>query len=140
MQWLRTRRMAAAFAIASIAPMVVGCGDDNIVDPDLALLGSWNATVLLVDGEDLIDGGMTLSFTFNANGEYSYSVTGDLLEFCEAVAACSDGGDFTATGTQFTLDPGTLDEVLLSYSVTGSTLTVTGTVDGFVLDWTFQAN
>jgi hypothetical protein len=140
MQWLRTRQIAAALVIASIAPMVSGCGDDNIVDSNLALLGSWNATVLLVDGVDLIDGGMTLSFTFNANGEYSYSVTGDLMEFCEAVAACTDGGDFTATSTQFTLDPDSIDSVVLAYSVTGGTLSVFGTVDGFDLDWTFQAN
>jgi hypothetical protein len=123
-----------------MAPIVVGCGEDNVVDSNLELLGTWNATVLLVDGVDLIDEGMTLSFTFNANGEYSYSVTGDLLEFCQAVTACSDDGDFTATSSQFTLDPGTLDEVVLAYSVTGSTLTVTGTVDGIVLAWTFQAN
>lgn len=140
MQWLRTRQIAAALVITSIAPMVSGCGDDNIVDSNLALLGSWNATVLLVDGVDLIDDGMTLSFTFNANGEYSYSVTGDLLEFCEAVAACTDGGDFTATSTQFTLDPDTIDSVVLAYSVTGGTLHVFGSVDGFDLDWTFQAN
>jgi len=139
MQWLRTRQIAAALVIASTAPMVAGCGDDNIVDSNLALLGSWNATVLLVDDVDLIGEGMTLSFTFNANGEYSYSVTGDLMEFCEAVAACTDGGDFTATSTQFTLDPSTIDSVVLAYSVTGSTLHVFGTVDGFDLDWTFQA-
>jgi hypothetical protein len=119
--------------------MMAGCGDDNIVDSNLELLGSWNATVLLVDGVDLIAEGMTLSFTFDANGEYSYSVTGDLLEFCVAVTACTDGGDFTATSSQFTLDPGTLDAVVLSYSVTGGTLTVTGTVEGVVLNWTFQA-
>lgn len=140
MQWLRTRQIAVALVIASIAPMVSGCGDDNIVDSNLALLGSWNATVLLVDGVDLIDDGMTLSFTFNANGEYSYSVTGDLLEFCEAAAACTDGGDFTATSTQFTLDPDSFDSVVLAYSVTGGTLSVFGTVDGLDLDWTFQAN
>jgi hypothetical protein len=138
MQWLRTRRIAAALAIASIAPIVVGCGDENIVDSSLELVGSWNATVLMVDGVDLIAGGMTLSFTFNANGEYSYSVTGDLMEFCDTVTACTDGGDFTATSTQFTLDPNTLDEVVLNYSVTGNTMTVAATVDGLVLAWTFQ--
>lgn len=138
MQWFRTRRIAAALAIASMAPLVLACGDDNVADPNLELLGTWNATVLLVDGVDLIDEGMTLSFTFSANGEYSYNVTGDLLEFCDIVTDCTDGGDFTATSTRFTLDPG-LEPVVLSYSVTGNTLTVTGTVDGSQLAWTFQA-
>jgi len=139
MQWLRTRRIAAALAIASIAPVVTGCGDDNIVDSNLALLGSWNATVLLVDGVDLIGEGMTLSFTFNGNGEYSYSVTGDMLDFCDGSAACTDGGDFTATSTQFTLDPSSIDTVVLAYSVNGNTLHVFGSANGFDLDWTFQA-
>jgi len=138
MQWSNTRGIAAAFAIASIAPLVVGCGDDNVVDSNLELIGTWNATVLTVDGVDLIPQGMTLSFTFNSNGEYSYIVTGDLLEFCEGVPDCSDGGDFTATSNQFTLDPD-LEPVVLSYSVTGNMLTVTGTVDGLALVWTFQA-
>jgi len=138
MQWFRTRRIAATLAIASIAPLVAGCGDDSGVDPALDLVGTWNATVLMVDGVDLIGEGMTLSFTFSADGEYSYNVTGDLLDFCDAGPDCTDGGDFTATISRFTLDPG-LEPVVLNYSVTGNTLTVTGTVDGTVLAWTFQA-
>jgi hypothetical protein len=133
---LQTVRRSAYVLLSALIPLAIGCGDG--VEPPPGLVGTWDATSLVVDGFDLMDEGMTLSFTFTSGGEYSYVVTGDLLDFCDPGPNCSDGGDIEATGSQVTFDPGTIDEETFSYSIVGTTLTVSGTVDGFTINWTFE--
>jgi hypothetical protein len=65
-------------------------------------------------------------------------VTGDLLDFCDPGPNCSDGGDIEATGSQITFDPGTIDEETFSYSIVGTTLTVSATIDGSTFTFTFE--
>jgi hypothetical protein len=133
----RTIRRLALIMSASLVPVVIGCSD-GAVEPPAGLVGTWNATSLVVDGVNLMDEGMTLSFTFSNDSEYSYSVTNDALDFCDLVANCSDSGDFSATGSQITFDPGTVDAETFSWSIVGSTLTVTATIEGSLFTFTFE--
>lgn len=137
MKTLGTIRRSALVVIAALIPVAVACSDG--FEPPAGLAGTWNATSLIVDGDDYVAEGMTLRFTFSDNGDYSYTVTGDLLDFCDAGGPnCSDGGDYTATSSQLTFDPGSTDEETFSWTIAGDTLTVSGTIDGLVLVFTFQ--
>ena len=108
-----------------------------IVVPLRLFSSRWNATSIVVGGVDLMDDGMTLRFTFSASGEYSYTVTNDFLDFCDPGPNCSDSGDFTATGSRITFDPGA-DEETFSYTISGSTLSISAVIDGFTFAFTFE--
>ncbi len=136
MKTLRAIRRSAVFVFAALIPAVVACSDG--FEPPAGLVGTWNATSIVAGGVDYQAEGMTLSFTFFDDGEYSLTVTGDLLEFCDAGTDCSDGGDFTTTASQITFDPGTTDEETLSWTIAGDMLTVSGTIDGSAISFTFQ--
>jgi len=131
----RTVRRSTLLILAALIPVTFACSDG--FEPPAGLVGTWSATSLVVGGVDYRAEGMTLSFTFTDGGEYSYTVTGDQLDFCDA-AACSDGGDFTTTASEITFDPGTVDAETFSWTIAGDTLTVSGTVDGAALVFTFQ--
>jgi hypothetical protein len=133
----RAIRRSALIACMGLMYGVIGCGDSVEAPPEL--VGTWNATALVVDGFDYVTEGMTLSFTFSSSGDYSYTVTNDGLEFCDiGVPNCSDSGNFDTAGSQITFDPGTTDEETFSYSISGGTLTVNATIDGSVFSFTFQ--
>jgi hypothetical protein len=136
MRKLRSIRYSTFFVLAALIPAVVTCGDS--FEPPEGLVGTWNATAIVVDGVDYALEGMTLSFTFDADAEYSFTVTNDGFGFCDPDPNCSDFGDFTTTATQLTFDPGTIDEETFSYTVAGNTLTVSGTIDGSAFTFTFQ--
>ena len=136
MTLLRTIRRSMLITFAALVPVTVGCGASTTELPP-GLVGTWNATSLVVGGIYLMDDGMTLRFTFSANGEYSYTVTNDFLDFCDPGPNCSDSGDFTATSNQITFDPGPGQETF-SYTVAGNTLSVTAVIDGFTFAFTFE--
>ena len=124
------------------ASMLLGCGngDENGTGPNVsALVGSWSATSFIADGTDIVAAGTTITFTFTET-TYSFSVTGDTSGFfCDpGVSSCGENGDIGSTSSSITFDPGTADEVTLTYNVTGDVLTVSGTVDGVTLTATFQ--
>jgi hypothetical protein len=136
MKALRTIRRSTLLVFAALAPVVVACSDG--FEPPAGLTGTWNSTALVVAGSDLMDEGMTLNFTFSGSGEYSYSVVGDLLDYCDPGPNCADGGDFDITASQITFDPGTVWEETFSYTLTASTLTVSATFDGIPFSFTFE--
>jgi len=83
--------------------------------------------------------------TFNSDWTYWIGVKDDSLGFCDPGPNCSYGGEFSATATpsssgpdlgQFSLDPGTVGEVTLNYSIrsigfnVALLMTVTGNIDG----------
>lgn len=134
---LHRRTISAAVLTLALAGAIAGCSDDEGttapgVNP--AVLGTWNATSFLVAGVDLIAQGVDVTLTLNSNGTYGFDVTNDQGgALCDQGTACSDPGTYTATDTQIFLDAGTTDATTLSYSISGTTMTVTGTVDGQAL-------
>ncbi|MDH3291309.1 MAG: hypothetical protein OEO20_10595 [Gemmatimonadota bacterium] len=133
---LQSIRRSAYVVIAALIPLAIGCGDG--VEPPPGLVGTWDATSLVVDGFDLMDDGMTLSYTLTSGGNYSYVVTGDLSDYCDPGPDCSDSGDFTATGTQLTFDEGTAFEETYSYTIVGTTLTISATFGQSTYAFTFE--
>ena len=80
-------------------------------------------------GQDVIAQGMTLTITLTATGTYTLVVTADLIGSCDPGPNCTQTGAYTSTATTITVDPGTVDEVTLNYTIQGTTLTLTGSID-----------
>ena len=75
--------------------------------------------------------GMTLTITFEEGGDVTMDVVGDLIGICGgSMTDGTDTGQFTATATHVTIDPGMPDEVTLAFSIQGNTMTLTGDIDG----------
>jgi len=144
---MRTIRKFGApkFAVAAIAISVVAvaCSDSdggpNGPDPDPdPLIGTWSATSILADGTEIQVGGLTFTITFGDDGRFAFATTNDADGiFCEGATSCTDEGAFTSTSTQLTFDPGSADEAILNYTITGNTLTVSGDIDGTAMVMTF---
>ena len=135
-----SRIVSATLLSLAVAWGVSGCGSDSDnTGPGVnnAVVGTWNATSFVLQGNDLIAQGMSLSFTFAASGDYTFTVTNDQGGLCDGAANCSDGGPYNASGTQVTLDPATIDEAILNYTIAGNTMSVTATIDGMALTATF---
>lgn len=116
---------------------VVGCGDSFEAPPDL--VGTWNSTALVWDGFDYATEGMSLRYTLQDDGDYSYTATNDQLGWCDfGVANCTDSGKFETAGSQITFDEGTQWEETYSWSVTSGVLTISATFDGALATFTFQ--
>jgi hypothetical protein len=126
--------LATAFTATTIAASITACGSDgdgNVgTGPNNALYDSWNATSFQALGTDFIADGMTLVITFNVAGTYTLDITNDLIGACDPDPDCTTGGDFTGSASQITLDPGSPDEVTFNYSIVGTTLTLTGSIEG----------
>ena len=128
-----------------VLPMLLfalACGSDP-ADPDIdeAFVGNWFATSFVIDGEELVTpaGGLSVSFGFFSDGSYQFIVGGDEnFYFCNVTPSCVDDGDFSFTGSVITLDPGTVDELGLQYSVSADTLTVSGNLDGVPFSAVFE--
>jgi hypothetical protein len=114
----------------------VACGD--AFEPVPELLGTWNATSITAPGVDFVDDGMTLRMTFSDDGSYAYTVTGDQLDFCDAGPDCSDSGDYVATTSQITLDPGSDWEETYAYTISSGSMTMTIMWGGTTFTFTFQ--
>jgi hypothetical protein len=136
MRRVRTIRSSILLLFTALIPIFVGCGDST-TEPPAELVGTWEATALLVDGYDLMGDGMTLTYTFTSGGEYSYTVANDQLDFCNPGPNCSDSGEFTVSGNRITFDPDTVWEETYSYTLSGATLTVTATFGGSTFTFTF---
>ncbi|HMB71288.1 MAG TPA: hypothetical protein VKU85_18400 [bacterium] len=124
-------------AMLSIA-LLPACGDDgdDSMGPGgsgAAILGTWNATSFNAGGQDFVPMGLTVQLTFTAS-TYTIGITGDSGNLlCDMSSSCMDGGPFTYTATTITFDAGTVDETTLNYTISGSTLTLTGDIDGTAL-------
>lgn len=131
---LRRRTISTAVVALALGWAVAGCSSDEPstapgVNP--AVVGTWNATSFLAGGTDFITQGMGLSFVLSANGTYSFNITNDQGGLCDpGMTDCTDTGNYTASGTQIVLDPGTTDTETLNYSISGTTMTITGNIDG----------
>jgi hypothetical protein len=124
-------------ALAAVVPIVVGCGDSGTEPPD-ELVGTWNATAIVVEDHDFTDDGMTLTYTLRANGEYTYTVTNDQFDYCDPGPNCSDSGEYTVEGSQITFDPDTAWEETYTYTLAGTTLTISSTFGSVTFTLTFE--
>lgn len=130
---LHRRTISTAVMALALGVAIAGCSDDGDTAPtiDPAVVGNWNAASFLVQGNDLILQGMGLSFIFGADGSYDVFITNDQGGLCDpGMTNCSEAGEYTATATQIVLDPGTIDETTLNYSISGTTMTVSAVIDG----------
>ena len=141
MRPLASRALPAIVMSLAVGWGVAGCSTDENggnTGAGSAAVGTWNATNFTAAGTDLIAAGMTMAFTFNTSGTYSFSITNDQGGLCDGPADCTDGGDYTATDTQITLDPGTIDVAVLNYSINGNTMSISTTIDGVAITGTFD--
>ena len=130
-----TRRSPLAAPLLVLA--LAACSSDESTGPNPALIGDWNATSIIALGTDFIAGGMTLVATVNNDGTYALDITGDLMGACDPGPDCVVTGDYTATATQITFDPGSPDEATLNYSISGNNLTLSGNIGGIPVTFAF---
>jgi len=134
------RALPVTLLTAAVAWSASGCGSDgDNAGPggNDAVVGTWDAANFIVQGTDLIAQGMSLSFTFSPSGGYSLTIINDQGGLCDGAANCSDNGVYSASGTQISLDSGTIDEATLNYTIAGNTMTVTAVIDGTPIAATF---
>ena len=125
---------AALGATMSLGLGVSACGSDGGNGPGTntnVLVASWNATSFTALGQDFIANGMGLVLTLNQGGTYSIAITGDQGDIiCSPGPNCTQTGNYSSTATVLTFDPGTVDAVSLNWSLQGTTLTLTGNING----------
>jgi len=128
---IRSLALISQLCLAGMVPLATSCSnnDNNPSGPDanLPVVGTWTATSLMVNGEDLIAKGMVLNATFDDSGIYVFHVVGDLLGLCGEETECNITGDWTGTDNEVTLNPGETPTTI-DYVTSGDTLTMTGTL------------
>ncbi len=129
---LRRRTISAAILTLALGWTVAGCSsDEGGTTPGVnsAVVGTWNATSFIVWGTDLIPP-LIMSLVLNGNGAYSLNFSNDQGDLCDAgQTSCGETGTYKASNTQIILDAGSVDEATLNYSIVGTTMTVTATID-----------
>ncbi len=126
---LARRAVRAASLLAAALIQLPACSDDEPTAPGASLIATWNATSFVTMGQDFIAQGMTLRMVFSAAGTYTLTVGNDLIGACAPNPDCVETGNYTATTTQLTIDPGP-DETVFTYTIQGTVLTLTGSIDG----------
>jgi hypothetical protein len=120
----------AALTLALVPLAAQGCSDNDPAAPAATIVGTWQASSFEALGTDFIEDGMTLRATFQSSNTYSFVVTGDMVGICpEEETECTDAGNYSATATQVTIDPGLEDEVTFTYALQGNTMTWTGSIE-----------
>ena len=137
MRITRALLLAQISATGLLTPWMTGCSDDDDTGPSNTLVGTWEATSFVGEGQDVIALGMDVTLTLTGSGGYTLEIAGDLIGACAPNSSCDQTGTYTNTETQITLDPGTADELTFSYLIQGSTLTFTGTIEGTPVAITF---
>jgi hypothetical protein len=143
-----TARSASALHVLLLALLVgvLGCGgDDNPADSGAGsdgseLAGSWTATSFTADGNDGIDLGMLVTMTFAVSssssalravsGTWTVDIANDVMDLCDSGPDCISSGAFEVVDGSLVFDPGTQDELTWAYSVTGTTLSMSASIDG----------
>lgn len=135
----RALLLAGLCVSATVAPAISGCGsDEGGTGPSSPLHASWNATSFVGQNTDLIANGMTVVMTLAPAGTYTFEFTNDLIGACTPGPDCTETGAYSYTSTLLTIDPGTPDETVFSYSIMGTTLTLTGTIEAIPVTITFE--
>ncbi len=121
-------RVASLLVIFAFA---AACGSDSNGPNASALVGTWSVTSFAVQGQgDLIQQGTSITITLQSNDNYSIEITNDVAGLCDTGTDCTLTGPYSSTSTTLTLDPGTMDDTAFDWSRSGTTLTLTGDIDG----------
>jgi len=134
----RTLLVAGCILLAIPAVVSSGCGSDGGGGPGNAIVASWEVTSFVAQGTDAIANGMTFTMVLGAGGTYTFTVTNDQVGICDPNPDCTDTGQYAYTASTVTFDPGDPDEVVLSYSIQGNTMTISGQIDGFPVTITLE--
>jgi hypothetical protein len=113
-----------------ILAFAAACGGDSNGPNSNALVGTWDATSFNDGTVDIIQQGEEITITFQSNGNYSVEITNDVAGLCDVGTSCTLTGPYSSGSGTVTLDPGTQDETVFDYTITGTTLTLTGNIDG----------
>jgi hypothetical protein len=136
---LRRHRILTVFLMIVLA-LAPACGDedDNSMNPGgPSLAGTWEADTFSAGGTDYVPTGLSVTLTLTAT-TYVLDVTGDTNNvICEMTTDCVDSGTLSFTSTVLTFDPDDPEAVTLNYTVTDTTLTLTGSIEGTALSATF---
>jgi hypothetical protein len=120
---------AARFSLALLVTLVA-CGEDGTdIQLDEDFVGNWGLTSFVLDGVELVtpESDFYVSLGLFEDSSYQLIVGGDVTHvICLDTTSCVESGDFSYTGTIFTLDPGEASQILLEYSVSGDVLTLSG--------------
>jgi hypothetical protein len=129
---IRNGALLAGLCAAVILPLASGCGDDELEPtppPSSPLVGTWLAMSIEVPDGDAVADGMSLVATVGAAGTISLNITGDQLGLCNPGPDCTISGTWTTTSTTITIDSGA-ENAILTYSVSGDSMTWIGTFEG----------
>lgn len=129
MTTLRPARILSRFALAALVAVAACSGDSTGASNDDSVVGVWQATSMKGGTTEFLIDGMTVRATITAT-TYSLAIISDQAGFCDGPDDCTITGNYTRSGTTFTIDPGTEDEAVFSLSFQGNTMTWSGTIDG----------
>ena len=126
---------ASSLGLALLVSVAVGCSDSTGPASPSDFVGDWLASSYVLTSientslsADLIEFGMTLSITFT---ETTYSGTST----CPGEAAEPFSGTYTIDGNQLILvEVGEPGPDTMTYTLSGNTLTMTGTDEEFDFD------
>jgi len=123
--------LARLSAAVMLVPVATACSDDE-TDPTSALVGTWNATHFTGLGNDFIAAGMVLRLVLTSSHTYTITFTNDLIGACDGgVPNCTQTGDYESTATTITINPGDPEgETVFTWTIQGTTMTWTGSIDG----------
>ncbi len=133
---MQSRRARALFTHSSallLLSLAAACSSNDSSSPGAdPWVGTWHATSFVIAGVgDVIAGGMTITVTLNSNGTYSLHFTNDAVGACSTPGSdCTQTGNYSHSGNMITIDAGTADAVTFNYTISGSTMTWTGNIDG----------
>lgn len=128
---MRVRALLTSLCAAAVMSVAASCDDD---DDDTnptpnPLVGTWDATSLMLPTGDAIQGGMALNIVIGSTGTIALNVTGDMLGLCNPGPDCTLSGSWTSTANTITITSGT-DVITLNYTLVGEEMTWTGTIEG----------
>ncbi len=128
-----TPRLGTFLALATALVFATGCGDDNGTGPGNTdpVVATWQVSSFSDGTTDFITAGMSMKITLSSSDTYSFMVTNDQVGTCSGNIGsnCTSNGPYTHTSSQLTIDSGTQDAVTFNYTINGSTMTWTGTID-----------
>lgn len=118
---------------------VAACSDDPAGPDEDPILGTWEATAFVGGGFDFVQLGMDLTITLSSDGMYDFEVTNDQVGICENTGDdCTDEGSFAYTGTTVTIDDEDEESAAFNYTINGSTMTWTGSIDTTAVTITWE--